>query len=278
MPRRVKQYRLALVGVGVAVGVIAPAVIAAGNFDTFTAKQTFSPNAAGSARHPVPLGFNEHWTAKGNPSGTAAPLTKIVAKVYGLQYNGGKFPKCTASQINSAGVAHNWNAVCPHGSLIAEGPIKGVVSPATGGRGFRCDPYLRIYNGGATTETFFLTVYPLAPGPWWQYWCMTTPTGTLCPAYPGHLSDSGKTAILTIPLPGCASTSIAGTGFYDALQRLQVTYKKLTKKVHGKTIGYAQSVGCSGGKRPWSFTFTAQNFKGKSPHTMTQTVSGKQAC
>jgi hypothetical protein len=279
MPKRVKQYGLALVGVGVAVGVIAPAVMAAGNFDTFTAKQTFSPNAAGSTSHPVPLGFKQLWTAKGNnPTGNAAPLTKIVAKAYGIQYNGGKFPKCTASQINNAGVAHNWNAVCPHGSLIAEGPIKAVLSPAAGGRGVACDPYIKMYNGGATTQTFFFTLYPQAPGR--QYECASggVHTGTGCAAYTGHLSHSGKTAILTIPLPGCASTNAGNIGLYAALQVLNVTYKKLTKKVHGKTIGYTQSVACKGGQRPWSFAFTAQNFKGKLPHTMTQIVSGKQAC
>jgi hypothetical protein len=278
MRRRVKRYGLALVGVGVAVGVIAPAVIAAGNFDTFTAKQTFSPNASGSTKHPSPLGFKELWTAKGNPSRNPAPLTKIVAKVYGLQYNGGKFPKCTASQINNAGVAHNWNAVCPHGSLIGGGPVKAVITPDNygGSVGGGCYPYLKVYNAGATTQAFLFTFYPQAPGN--QYECQDAQTGTFCAAYTGRLSHSGKTAIMTIPLPGCASTNAGGIGAYDALQVLNVTYKKLTKKVHGKTIGYAQSVACQSGQRPWSFTFSAQNFKGKSPHTMTQTVSGKQAC
>jgi hypothetical protein len=269
---------LIFIGTALAVLVGAAAAYAATNFDTFSATQTFTPNAAGSATHPSPLGSTEQWMAMGNPSGNAAPLTKVVAKTYGVVYNGGKFPKCTAAQINNAGVAHNWNAVCPHGSLIGGGPVQSTLTPSTGGKGVACDPYLKVYNGGQNTQTFFFTMYPQAPG--MQYTCASgaVHTGTGCAAYSGNLSHSGKTAIETINLPGCASTNAGNVGLYAALQNLKVTYKDLTKKVNGKTIGYSQSIGCSSGKRPWSFTFTAQNFKGKSPSTQTTTVSGKQAC
>jgi hypothetical protein len=269
--------RLIVIGTALAVLVGAAAAYAATNFDTFGATQTFSPATAGSAKHPSPLGSTEQWTAKGT-SGNAAPLTKVVAKTYGVVYNGGKFPKCTASQINRAGVAHNWNAVCPKGSLVGGGPVKSMLTGPTGGAGTPCDPYLKVYNGGATTQTFFFTLYPQAPSSKDSCAGGAVHTGTGCAAYTGTLSHSGKTAIETIKLPGCASTDAGGIGAYAALQNLKVTYKDLTKKVNGKTIGYSQSIGCSSGKRPWSFTFTAQNFKGQSPSTMTQTVSGKQAC
>lgn len=262
----------------------AVALAANGNFDKFTATESFSPNAAGSASHPSPLGSAEHWTASGNPSGSAAPLTKIVAKTYGLVYNGGKFPTCTAAQINAAGSKNGtWDNVCPKGSRIGSGPIKAELTPPAGGAGTACDPLLEIYNGGQNTQTFFFVT-----SPWKEngkaisskYSCAggTVKTGTGCAAYSGTLSKSGKTSVLTIKLPGCASTDAGNVGAYAALQDLMVTYAKLTKKVHGKTIGYSQSVACSSGKRPWSFTFTAQNFKGKSPSTQTTTVSGKQAC
>ncbi len=108
--------------------------------------------------------------------------------------------------------------------------------------------------------------------------CATAKTGTSCAAYSGTLSKSGKDAVQTIKLPGCASTDAAGLHLYAALQKLDVTYKKLTVKKSGKTIGYAESVACSNGQRPYSFTFTAQNFKGQSPSTQTTTISGKQKC
>ncbi|HZU61176.1 MAG TPA: hypothetical protein VE983_09430 [Solirubrobacteraceae bacterium] len=259
----------------------AAVAFAAGNFDKFTAKETFKPNAAGSTSKPSPLGYAEHWTASGNPSGNAAPLTKIVAKAYGLQYNGSHFPTCTAAQINAGGASGKWDKVCPKGSYIGGGPVEAEVTPPAGGNGSACDPLLRIFNGGGNTQTFFFVV-----APWSDQWgtvpsnrtCAGAKTGTSCAPYTGTLSHSGKTSIETIKLPGCASTDAAGLHLYAALQKLDVTYKKLTAKVGGKTIGYTQSVACSSGKRPYSFTFTAQNYQGKSPSMQTTTVSGTQAC
>jgi hypothetical protein len=257
------------------------ALAAGGQYDKFGATQTFTPNAAGSTAHPSPLSLKEHWTAKATNGGAAAPLTKIVAKVYGLQYNGKHFAKCTASQINKAnGHGGKWDNVCPKSSYIGGGPVKATVTPPSGGAGAPCDPYLRIFNGGAKTQTFFFVV-----SPWKDKWgtvpsnatCTGAKTGTSCAAYSGTLSHSGKTAVLTINLPPCASTHAAGFNVYAALIDLKVTYKKLTTKVHGKTIGYAQSVACKGGKRPWSFAFTYQHFK-PSNEKQTETVKGSQKC
>ena len=256
----------------------AAVALAAGNFDTFTATATFKPSAAGSATHPSPFSMSEHWTAKGSSGGNAAPLTKIVAKVYGVQYNGKLFPKCTASQINSAGTSKNWNAVCPKGSLIGGGPVQASLTGPAGGSGTPCDPWLDIYNGGKNTQTFFFVVGPQSPGGKYQCAGGTVKTGTGCAAYSGTLSKSGKYAVETINLPGCASTNAGNIGAYAALQKLDVTYKKLTKKVKGKVVGYEQSVACAGTKRPYSFTFTAQNFKGQSPSTQTTTIKHTAKC
>lgn len=275
--------RIIIIGTAFAVLTGGGVALAAGNFDTFSATQTFSPNHAGSKAKPSPLGISEHWTAKGSTGGNAAPLTKIVAKIYGLKYNGKDFPACTASQINQKnGNNGKWDNVCPTGSFIGGGPVKAKVTAPSGvGSGSNCDPELRIFNGGKNTQTFFFV-----DNPWKDKWgtvpssdeCAGATTGKSCVAYTGKLSYQGPYAVLTIVLPPCASTDAAGLHLYAALQDLKVTYKKLTKKVHGKTVGYGESVGCKGGKRPWSFTFTAQNYQGHSPSQQTTVVSGKQAC
>ena len=54
----------------------------------------------------------------------------------------------------------------------------------------------------------------------------------------------------------------------------QLTFRKLTKKVHGKTVAYNASVSCLKGKRPWSITFQANN----GGHTQTSTVKGSSKC
>jgi len=273
--------RIIIIGTAVAVLCSAAVALAAGNFDTFTATSTFSPSTAGSETHPSLLTLTEHWTAKGSSGGNAAPLTKIVAKVYGLTYNGKDFPTCSAAKINAAGSSGQWDKVCPKGSYIGGGAVEAQLTPPASGTGTACDPYLRIFNGGPTTQTFFFVVSPwtdsagTVPS---SRTCAGTKTGVACAAYSGTLSHSGKTAVLTIKLPGCASTNAAGLGLYAALQKLDVTYNKLTTKVNGKVIGYGESVACLGNKRPYSITFTAQNYKGHSPPTQTTTINHTATC
>ena len=56
------------------------------------------------------------------------------------------------------------------------------------------------------------------------------------------------------------STSAGGlTGTYASLVKLNLTFPKKTKKVRGKTVSYASSVACKGGKRTVEVTFTAEN-------------------
>lgn len=275
-----------IITIGTAFVVLAGAAVAlaaGGNFDTFGATQTFSPNTAGSNSHPVPLSVSEHWTAKGTTGGNAAPLTKIVARIYGLKYNGKDFPSCSATQINhNNGNAGKWDNVCPKGSYIGGGPVKAKVTAPSGiGSGSNCDPALRIFNGGANTQTFFFV-----DNPWTDKWgkvpstdeCAGATTGKSCTAYTGKLSYSGKWAVLTIVLPPCASTDAANLHLYAALQDLKVTYKKMTVRKSGKTVGYGESVACQHRQRPWSFTFTAKNYTGHTPATQTSVVSGHQAC
>jgi hypothetical protein len=182
--------------------------------------------------------------------------------------------------INNAGNSKGWNKVCPKGSLIGQGPVNSeFVSPnppySVAGQ---CNPYLYIYNGGPKTQVFFFVEGNDSPNPS-KYTCLggAVPTGS-APAYNGNISYSGKTWVLTIPLPATVSTSAGGTGTYASLLHLHVVYGNVTKKVHGKTVAYGESVGCSHNSRPWSFTFTAQNYNGRSPHTQTSTVSGSQKC
>jgi hypothetical protein len=278
---RTRLRRIIIIGTAVAVLCGAAVALAASNFDTFTATTTFSPAKAGSTAHPSLLTLTEHWTAKGSGGGNAAPLTKIVAKVYGINYNGKDFPTCSAAKINAAGASGKWDKVCPKGSYIGGGTVEAALTPPSGGGGTACDPYLRIFNGGPNTQTFFFVVAPWSDNEGTvpsSRTCAGAKTGTSCAAYTGTLSHSGKTAVETIKLPGCASTNAANLGLYAALQKLDVTYKELTRKVNGKVVGYGESVACLGNKRPYSFTFTAQNYTGHSPPTQRTTISHTAKC
>ena len=79
-----------------------------------------------------------------------------------------------------------------------------------------------------------------------------------------------------MPLPPYISTTVAGHhGLYGSLIKEKITWKKLTTKVKGKTVGYQASVGCLHGKRPWSVAFTADQRIGAKE---TKTVSGSAKC
>ena len=276
--------------IGAALAVLAGGGIAfaAGDFNSYTATQTFSPAAAGSKAHPSPFGTSEHWVAKGTNGANTAPLIKVVAKVYGEVTNGKDFPTCTAAKINAAGSSpkHNWNKACPGGetgpAMIASGPVESQLeSPSGVGGGVPCDPYLYIYNGGQGSQVFFFTETPFAPSS--KYTCVhgKVTTGS-APAYTGTItqasSGNGDMWTLTIPLPTTVSTNAGGTGLYASLEKLDVNYAKKTTKKNGKTVAYGASFACKGGQRPYSFTFTAQNYAGKSPHTQTVTISHTASC
>jgi hypothetical protein len=262
-----------LLGVGVAYA-------ASSDFDTFSASETFSPSKAGSAAKPSPFAMGEHWTAKSNNSNNAAPLIHIVAKTYGVKVDTKDFPVCTDTMINNGGKTNpqKWDRVCPKGSLVAEGPVTSKLTdpnhPTAGGP---CNPYLHVYNGGGNKVVFFFVSGPFSPNPA-KYQCAGTTTGTSAPPYDGTISYKGGFAVTDIPLPPSVSTHAGGLPVYASLLTLDVVYKKLTKKVKGKTVAYQASVACKSGKRPYSFKFTAVNFPGLSPTSMTQTVSASAKC
>jgi hypothetical protein len=285
--------RIIIAGTTFAVLAGAVAAIAATQFNSYQATETFTPNHAGTASHPAPYGIVEDWKAHGNNGQDTAPLVKIVAKIYGQVTDAKDFPKCTAATINNAGKKNGtWNKACPGGetgpALIGQGPVNALFVAATQPKEQnppQCNPYLYIYNGGVANykgkptqeQVFFFTEYPFAPGK--QYTCLNGAVHTgAAAAYPGYVSQSGKTWILTIPLPANVSTSAGGIpNNYASLVHLHVTYAKKTEKKNGKTIAFGGSVACQNGQRPWEFDFTAQNYKPQS-NQQTEVVKGSQPC
>jgi len=283
-----EQLKRIIIISGVALAVLGgsgAALAASTAFNSYTATETFSASPAGSPAHPSPLSFHEVYTAKGNNGHNTAPLTRVVTKTYGIRTNGAKFPTCTANQINSAGNTRGWNKVCPKGSLIASGPVNSLFvafNKPTATNPPQCNPWLSIYNGGAKTQVFFFSEFPNAPSS--KYTCLggAVPTGA-APAYTGRITQPSASNhnvwTVNIPLPASVSTAAGNIpGNYASLVKLDVTYKNLTTKVNGKTIGYTESIGCKNGTRPYSFAFSAQNYQGQTPATATNTVNGTASC
>lgn len=273
--------RIAITGTLLVVLVSVGAAYAAGGFNAYTATAAFLPRQAGSSAKPSPFAMHQIWTAKGNSGNEAGPLTRIVAKIYGVVGDGKDFPVCTAKMINNAGSRDgSWNKVCPAGSLVGQGPVQSLFVPASrpSGPGAACNPYLYVYNGGQGVQVDFFTEFPFAPGP--QYTCAggAVKTGSAA-AYNVSLKRQGGYLVADARLPANISTSAGGlTGVYASLIKYDLTFRKLTRKVKGKTVAYAASIACKQGRRPYSFTFVAQDYQGQSPGTQTTTVSHTSKC
>jgi hypothetical protein len=272
--RRVVIIATALAAVVAAGGAYA----ASSDFNSYTATLGFSPSKAGTKAHPSAFAMHEVWTAKGNGGHQTAPLTKITTRIYGVVTDGKDFPKCTDQMITRD--TSKWDKSCPKGSLVAEGPVNSLLVGANQptSAGSPCNPYLHIYNGGQGKLVFFFVTGPFSPNPA-KYECAGTTTGTSAPPYDGVITEQKGFEITTIPLPDYVSTRAGNIpGAYASLERLDVTFKKLTRKVHGKTVAYQFSIACKAGKRPYSTTFRAQNYQGQSPPSQITTIAHKAAC
>jgi hypothetical protein len=264
--------RIIITGTAVAVLVGAGAAFAAGFFNTYTGTSFKFNGKAGSPAKPAPLGFVQ--SLKASPAGTngndrAAPLVDIKTTIYGMISNAKSFPACSDAKIVSNHL--KWDKSCPAGSLVATGPVTAKLGDTTlKGVGSPCTPFLKVYNGGKGKLIFFFNVAPQAPG----HVCANLQTGASAP-YDGTVKQQGKNLVTDVPLPPDVSTQAGGlTGVYGSLILENLTWKKLSKKVNGKTIGFQASTGCKSGKRPWSVKYTAVTPTGRE----SRTVTGSNKC
>jgi hypothetical protein len=253
------------VTIAVAIAMLVGAGAAYAFLNTYTANFAFS-GKAGSKSAPVAIGYKESYSAASStPGNRAAVLTKIVTKVYGLTTDGKAFPKCSLAMISKS---PKFDGNCPKGSLIASGRVQSKLGDhSLTGPGAPCNPYLHVYNGGQNVQNFFFYTKTGTD-------CLGLKTGASAP-WQGRIKISGAYAVETVPLPPDISTNAGNTGLYGSLINEVLTYANVTTKVHGKTVGYNQSIGCKKHQRPWSISFTAQNGTGTSD---TRTVSASAKC
>lgn len=263
--RRIVVIATALAMLGAAVSAYA----ATGGLNTYGAKLNFSPNKAGKAKAPAAVGFKQAYTAGGTGGNRTAPLTNIKTTVYGLRMDGKDFPTCSFAKISNA----KSDAGCPKGAMIASGAITatlGLVSdPSTSAPGqLPCNPLLHVWNAGQGKVVYFFVdqgTHTCANG--------AITTGTVGP-FTGTVRNVGKNLVMNTPIPSYVSFPI--TGLEGSLTSETLVWKKVTKKVHGKTVAAISSTGCKGGKRPYKVTFTAESAPGAAPQS--STVTGTQRC
>jgi len=245
--------RRTLLAITAATALIAAAVAYAATANTYTAKVPVLPTKAGTAKKPMNVAVTQQYHASNSDSTKVAEVLKdIKVTLYGVKANPKPFPKCTDAMI----IAAKDDQGCPKKALIATGQVhsfltgKGSGLSKTGATA--CDPQLDAWNGGGGKIVYFFRTTP-TPGS--KYYCASVPTGAT-PPYDGTVKESGKNMVLDTPLPPYVSTNVTGI-FYGSLVDENLVGVKETAKVKGKTVGFFQSFGCKGKKRPFSVTFTA---------------------
>ncbi len=227
---------------------------------------TVAPKKAGTARKPVPVGWVQTIKVQSNQANkNAAPLKDIKTTIYGFKVDTKLEPTCSSSTIESTR-----GTGCKAKSLVASGTVTSKLGPSNRNpnQSETCGPLkLNVYNGGKNFVNFFFIVPTPAS-------CPGAMTGSAAP-YRGTFSRSGKNLILDVPLPPDVSTNAANLGLYSALTYEHLVWKKITKKVKGKTVGYFGTVGCKAGKRPVKVKFTDTT---NSTNRYSTTVSSKVAC
>jgi len=256
--------------IGTAIAMLVGASAAFASFNTYSASFKFSPTKAGSSSKPVPVGFLQELGAGGTSGNRAAPLTDLKDTIYGLKANGKLFPTCS---LNKIATAKNDN-VCNPKAEIASGTVNSLLGAAVQPKsaGTPCNPGLDVWNAGANKVVFFFTAKSATQ-------CGGLQTGATAPFY-GFVSYHGKNMVLDVPQPQDISVKVANlTGVYSSLILEKLTWRKLTTKVKGKTVGFLESIGCKSGKRPWKQQFSALNYPGQpGGTTSTQTVTGSAKC
>jgi hypothetical protein len=255
--------RIIIIGTAMSVLVLAGAAYAALN--TYTAGYAFSPTKAGSTKSPVPVAYTQTISAANAvPGKVAAPLSHEKFTVYGLVSNPKPFPTCSGPEMS----IKKGDSFCPPKALVASGPVNSVLGgPALKAPGTPCNPFLHVWNGGGGKLWFFFVTGG-------KYQCGSLHTGQTA-AWPGFVKQQGKNLVLDVPLPPDISTQVAHiTNLYGSLVHQVLSFRKLTTKVHGKTVGFTSSVACKGGKRPFSVSFTAVSGATKE----TKVVSGSAKC
>lgn len=199
--------------------------------------------SGGTKKKPKPGGFTFNFQIK-DPAGNVPALVKTYKFVIGGAKVNTSAVKatCTAAKINAAGS----DGSCPRGAVVGTGSIRAEIG--TSGQPWdgttQCELAMTAYNGGPNKVALFLdgtdTTKCVAP---------------ISQAIDAKWTNTAAGVGLSFSVPDELRHQL---GLDVAVVDVKSTWKKLTGKKAGKTVGYFEGTGCKG-KRAASVTFTAED-------------------
>jgi hypothetical protein len=232
-----RKMRLLAVAVVALLGLTAVAYAQSGA-NEYTVDGSVQANG-GSKKKPKASGFKFAFTIKA-PGDTIPMVVKTFnIGIEGTRVNTKVAPTCTAQAMDQ----NQSDSKCPKGSLIGTGTIGDAVG--TSGNPFSsavyCDLPVKIYNSGTNKAALWIKTGPPQ--------CLAA----VAQAIPATWKNSAKGSALIFTVPEGLRHQL---GLDLAVTSASTSFKKITKKVKGKTVGYFESIGCKDKKRDITATFT----------------------
>jgi hypothetical protein len=251
--------KLSVVVVAVVALFALAAVSLAANSYTSTAK--FTPNKAGKAKKPVPVGISLGFNVTETEGKRPQAMESLKIKLPGIVTNGKRFKKCSAAFIEQ----NQSDAKCPKGSLLASGYAKNIAGNRSdhNDTSLRCYLTIRLHNSGTNKLSLFVSGDNSNPGT--EEWCPVEPQT----AIPINITRSAGTSTMNLDIPENLKHPVST--LTNGIVEMRLNGKKMTKKVgKGKKrrkVGMFEAIGkCQGKFRNVTYTWT--NEDGSTPsHT-----------
>jgi hypothetical protein len=238
---------VALGGALLVAGVLAAVAYAQGSNNQYAVQGDVSPARSASKAKPLPVQLKFSFQVKSATGGRPAPIKTYSIGFYGGTSNGGPFPKCSAAKINAA----QSDAGCPKGSKVGEGKVINVAGSTSdpSDTSIPCNLDLTIYNAGVNRAALYLDGTP--PD------CVIGIHQALDAKFVSAFGGKGQALQFDVP----ANLLHPISGLDNAQSDITSTIDKITKKVHGKTVGYFQiTQKCpKNHKAPVEVTFTTED-------------------
>ena len=218
-----------------------PAVAQAANHYDITAN--FTPGKSGTKSRPAPVSGNFGFKVTDTEGKRPFALDSLKVDFTGMRINTGQFKTCTPAAIEQA----QSDRVCNPAALVATGYANNIAGNAAtrDDASLRCYLSVKLYNSGPGKAALFVKGDPAAA----QSCPIAVATAIPVTIKRGATGDSLSFAIPT-NLKNPVST------IRNSLVETQLTLKRKTVKVGGKTVGYFETFGgCKAGARKITVAF-----------------------
>jgi hypothetical protein len=220
--------------------------------NVYEPKASVSPTKSGTAKKSTPIALKYGFTVTDTQGNRPASLATLKVKYNGIRFNTNNFPGCSAAAIEAAQSA----AKCPKRSLVATGYARNLAGAQNNraDKSIRCYLKVSLYNSRNNKGALFVENGQSTDANRDDY----CPNLGLATAIPVTITKASSGDTLSFTIPSNLQNPLPT--LKNSLVETQLSLRKLTTKVKGKTVGFLETRGgCRKGKRTITSTFTHED-------------------